>query len=227
MDMRKNRRISIMWVFVFFELNDFDSCEIFEENMMSDKIWLASSKEIEDCYCNYLLEYFPENEVKPLESIIRMLEEGFYQVLLIGDECGVKGAAFLVSCPNCDSLLLDYLFTVEEYRSCGVGTQLLRTIPDYANGKRILIETETLRSADGDAERNQRMRRNAFYERCGAKQRELITNIFGAEYNIWTIGTDKLELDDELDLAEEFRMLYQYMLPAEFYEREVMIPVLE
>ncbi len=194
---------------------------------MREKIWLANSKEIEDCYRNYILQYFPENEVKPLEFILRMFEEGFYQVLLIGNECCVKGAAFLVNCPHRNTLLLDYLFTVEEYRSSGVGTQLLRTLPDYAEGKLILIETETLRSAANDAERNQRIRRNAFYERCGATQCELITNIFGAEYNIWTMGANQFESDNELDLAEEFRMLYRYMLPIEFYEREVTIPVLE
>ncbi len=180
----------------------------------------ANLDEIEKIYNDLILENFPKNEIKPLKNIINMFKDGCYFVLVcVIDDC-LAGAALVASYKEGESYLLDYLVVDSKYRNMQIGSTLLNSVvEEYTLGKLLLIETETIRSAKNDAQIKQRNKRNSFYSRSNCKMSDIITNIFGAEYNIWYVNLTNQDLLDEL------QKLYHYMVPDSMYEKNVIIPL--
>lgn len=185
-----------------------------------ERIKIATPEEVTECYNNLILGSFPSNEVKPLKSILRMQAEGQYFVLVVCEEAEKVAAAFVTGYPEGNSYLLDYLVVDKSQRSNGIGMRLIKAVAEkFVSGKSLLIETETLRSAISEEQIKQRNRRNAFYEKAGAVQSTIITNAFGAEYSIWKMNAG------EIDIIQELRNIYHYMVPDDMYENNVQIPV--
>lgn len=178
------------------------------------------AKEVPFAYNQFITPYFPENEVKPLASILGMMQSNLYSVYAM-KECGeIVAVAFLTTYPNGNAFLLDYLAVSENVRSKGYGSRILSEIKNLTNGLPILIETESLESAETEAELLQRRKRNAFYERAGAVMSDTVTLIFGAEYNNWVLG-DK----DKINITDELSGIYHFMVSKEkMYKENVFIP---
>ena len=182
------------------------------------QIIAAQLTEIPKLYSHFIIPYFPENEVKPLNSILDMYSDGCYRVYKLADEEKVKAAAFVVVPPDADCVLLDYLAVDAEFQSEGFGGYILKKLPMLLGEKTILIETESIESAANEGQIFERRRRETFYERAGAKKTEHVTLIFGAEYSIWTLGAHGI------DVLGELRSIYHYMVSGENYDRHVFIP---
>ncbi len=180
-------------------------------------------EEIERVYADYILPYFPADEVKPLALIKKMHKEGGYKILAIMEEEhpeNIAGCAFVAIHPGCRACLLDYYAIREDLRCRHYGSKMLQ---ELAVGKQIpypiMIETELVEAAEDEKQRAQRIRRNAFYEKNKVVKTDLITDIFGVYFSIWILGDP-----GEISLKEEMERCYRYMLPPALYEENCRIP---
>lgn len=151
------------------------------------KVKILKSAEIPWWYENCLCADFPENEIKPLENIVDLVETGRYDIYVyeeeIGSECQVRGYATIWKRPGLDTFLLDYLGVPSNLRNAGIGAKILRDIRNEVLKKEIesgkyagdsshedfclIVESETPLS-EGDLETNEiRRRRCEFYRRNG------------------------------------------------------------
>lgn len=176
-----------------------------------------------EMYERFVLPYFPSDEVKPLASMISMYEEGCYKVLAMmsdEDEESIAGCAFITIHPQAKACLLDYYAIDQKCRGKGYGSRMLQDImKEGLADLPIMIETELVEKAENEEQRQERIRRNHFYEKNGAVRTELITDIFGVFYSIWILGRK-----DGYSVAEEMEKCYRYMVPEGMYDANCRIP---
>lgn len=171
---------------------------------------IASVELVEELYTEFILPYFPKDEVKPLKSILRMVKTGLYKIIYIEENDVVTGVAFLTTYPGGEVYLLDYLAVKEEYRSGGFGGKLLQACQEATDGKPVLIETEKVELAPDEETRRQREKRNLFYERNQAVKSGVVSKMFGVTYDNWCLDV-KQRLSAE-QVREEIANIYRFMV---------------
>lgn len=120
-------------------------------------------------YENELTAAFPPNERKPLAEILRLAEEGRYEILGLFDGHALLGFATLMTCREHPGyVLLDYLAVSAAHRNGGLGSRILSLLEERCRGRfLVLTEAEAPVAGDPPEENALRLRRVAFYERCG------------------------------------------------------------
>lgn len=116
-------------------------------------------------YDTELTTAFIPQECKPLEKIFNLIAEERYEVWGLFEGDTLLGYACLWKAPQLSLVLLDYLGVTAARRSEGLGSGILRRLQQQ--GRPLVTESE-LPVADDTAEANKiRLRRIAFYKRCG------------------------------------------------------------
>ena len=125
---------------------------------------------------------FPQSELKPLDTLMRLVRKGVYDALGAYDGETLCGYAMLFRRRGGRMPLLDYLAVSPERRGQGVGGAMLGLLrARYHDADALLIECERAQDApDADAAR----RRLRFYARAGALQTGLRATLFGVEFVI-------------------------------------------
>ena len=130
---------------------------------------LRPIEQVKAWYDSELCEAFPPNERKPLSAIQALMGQGRYQLWGLYEGKDLLGYATLwlePSAPSC--LLLDYLGVTATLRNRGLGGEILRLLAERCAGRAcILAEAECPVDGAEEAENALRLRRLAFYERCG------------------------------------------------------------
>lgn len=128
-----------------------------------------TGQELPRWYASELTKAFPPNECKPLNDILSLVDQGRYEVLGLFDGPLLLGYATLMSCTDrWDYLLLDYLGVTEARRNSGLGGHILALLRERFLGKSgLLTEAECPVPGAPPEENHLRVRRMAFYERCG------------------------------------------------------------
>lgn len=121
-----------------------------------------TAAETELWYRTELAEAFPPQERKPLSDILRMMAEARYSVWGLWESGALLGYAALWSRPGVPLVLLDYLGVTAARRNGGLGGHILQRLK--AQGIPLVLESELPVGDGGDPIR---LRRIAFYERCG------------------------------------------------------------
>lgn len=126
---------------------------------------LLTAKEYPRWYHDQLSEAFVPQERKPLPDILRLLEEGRYEVwgLFDGDE--LLSYAALWKNTTIPLVLLDYLGTTRARRNEGLGSDMLSRLKQQ--GRPLVAEAEFPVPGGSDAENALRLRRIQFYIRNG------------------------------------------------------------
>lgn len=121
--------------------------------------------ELEYWYNVEFKEAFAENERKPLQDIIKLIEENRYEVFGYFEGTHLIGYASLWMAKDDPLVLLDYLGVTSDLRNGGIGTDILKQL----KGKGIPIVTESELPVEGDSEKENgiRARRINFYKRNG------------------------------------------------------------
>ena len=196
-----------------------------------------SNSELLEMYQKYINDHFPADEVKPLETIERMLKEDFYYGLGLYDasedfeeelEAGwleqlpLMGYAFFVTDTKENMLLLDYFAILEKYRNSGWGSIFLSKMKDIAEDyKGILLETEDVEFSKNEEERSLRERRDGFYARNGVVKTEVKSKLFGVNFAIWFYPV-KEELTSS-ECRESLINIYKTIVPEAMYKKCVEI----
>lgn len=123
---------------------------------------------------------FPKAERKPFAMIGKMYRKGKSDIWYFTRDG--KFAGLIITINGDRHILLDYLAVAENQRGTGVGTEILRKMREHYAGKGVFLEIESVYE---EAEnRDQRLRRKHFYEKCGMKSMEVFVWLFGVKMEL-------------------------------------------
>lgn len=178
-----------------------------------------NKKEISKLYQEHMVIDFPKNELKPLNMILKSVEEDFYDCFGLYDEEEMVGYTFMVRLDS--SYLIDYIAIFPDCRNKGIGGNLLSIINDrLERAHRIFGEVEDPSYAEEESQRNLQTRRLNFYLRNGCHDTGLRVDCFGVKYIILETGNNHFNDKDEVwTLYEKF---YRSFLPADKFNKNIM-----
>lgn len=136
-------------------------------------------------YDSHMKEDFPPSELRPYFSMKRLMESGNYRCFGYDDGTGLL--AYALFAVKGSAALLDYYAVSPELRGQGVGQKFLGGLRDVSaemGVPYVLIEVESVESAETEEEREVRRRRIRFYEHCGCRMSRVKSFLFGVEYSI-------------------------------------------
>lgn len=123
---------------------------------------------------------FPASEKKPFSMILKMYRKGASHVWRFTREG--KFAGLIITINGMEHVLLDYLAVDEKQRGTGIGTEILQLMRQEYAGKGVFLEIESVYE---DCEnKQQRLRRKHFYEKCGMKSMEVFVWLFGVKMEL-------------------------------------------
>ena len=178
-----------------------------------------NEKELTRVYLDEMRRDFPPTELKPLSMILNSEADGTAHTWGVFD--GETLAAYLLMVRPAGSRVsqLDYFAVLPEYRSAGLGAQLLADLPQHERGAQaILIEAECPDKAEDEA---MAVRRLGFYARNGLRTAGYDTEMFGVHYKTLYLAGGPV---DDAALMEEHRFVYENTFSADKYHKYVRIP---
>ena len=102
-----------------------------------------SPQQLAQLYRQELTSAFPPEELKPLRSMLSLMEQGRYQALGLYDGEDLVAYALIWLEPGCPFALLDYLGTMAGLRDRGLGSRMLDLLAEhYAHFRGIFGEAE-------------------------------------------------------------------------------------
>jgi len=188
--------------------------------MEKDEFRLLCAEELAGMYESDMRRDFPPAELKPLKSLLRLLEEGRYEPYGLFRAGRMISYAFYWNAGG-PYVMLDYFAVRPEVRSRGIGGALLRDMLDRfcVDGRGIFGEVEIPNSGD-EAVDSLRRRRLHFYLRAGMRQAGFRTRIFGVPYLVLSYGPQLADAQ----LMEACRKIYRTAVPEPAYRKQILIP---
>lgn len=143
---------------------------------------------------------FPPEECAPLSFMFRRAEKGkssFYAVTEAGQFIGL-----VYTIRRGDLLYVFYLAVVEEHRGKGYGSRILQTVKEQHLDCTVILNIEDPHD-ESAPNREERLRRLAFYERQGFADLRIQTTEAGVVYEL--LGTDTaVRREEYLELMRGF-----------------------
>ena len=183
------------------------------------KLKLLNKCELKSLYNAEIVDDFPRAELKPLRAMLRLMDMGQYDPLLITDDDGNALGYALVWLPRArDGGLLEYLGVLRGKRNNGLGTQALPLLLERYG--QIFGEVEAPTS-DDPAENELRRHRIGFYERNGFRVLDYECALFGVHFKCMYQGPEA----DDRKVQNLHRSVYaDYFSPAHM-ERFIQLPL--
>ena len=129
---------------------------------------------------------FPKGEKKPFGVMWKKRKEGKMELMAVEDDQG-KFLGLAITILHKDIVLLDYFAVSPAHRGKGIGSEVLRLLDQRYEGKRILLEIEDPEEPCRNKE--DRLRRKAFYLRNGRTVQPYKVWLFGIKMLVLTNGT--------------------------------------
>lgn len=108
-----------------------------------------SPQQLAQLYRQELTSAFPPEELKPLRSMLSLMEQGRYQALGLYDGEDLVAYALIWLEPGCPFALVDYLGTMAGLRDRGLGSRMLDLLAEhYAHFRGIFGEAEAPENGD-------------------------------------------------------------------------------
>lgn len=180
-----------------------------------------SRRDVRMLYRWEMKETFPSAELKPLWSILRMMQSGECDALglfrgeeLLGYALLRRGESFV---------LLDYLAACQGKRGRGTGSAILAELKErYAATAGILAEAEAVEPGVPEEENALRRRRLAFYARNGFESLGYEAELFTVRYAV--LGWSAQGRADRTEAMEAHRAMYRLRVLRPLYRRYIHIP---
>ena len=179
-------------------------------------------EEIRDVYHDRMKQDFPSSERKPLSLILSLIKRGVYQGIGLYEGDDLIAYAFLTPAAAGGWMLVDYYAVRGDQRGQGYGSAFLRLIKEryrYAAG--ILVEAESVRSAQLPEERSMREKRIRFYRNNGMETADFYCFLFGVEYEILFLPGDGRE--NALPPKEGLLEIYRKIIPAILHKNNIFL----
>lgn len=176
-------------------------------------------EEVKKIYSEHMVVDFPQEELKPIDAIERLIERKIYNCYGLYDNKELLAYAFFNTSKS--YLLLDYYSVCKKYRSKGIGSKFFNILKEECKSHNgIIVEVEDIENADTETEKIIRQRRIDFYKKNGMKMTNVLCELFNVYYSIMCISND--ELNDSI-IYEEMKNIYKEMVPDKFYSKYVKI----
>ncbi len=180
---------------------------------------LMNREELTALYQNEMTADFPKAELKPLSAMLRLLDMGRYDPLLITEGGQPLGYALLWLPEGREGALLEYLGVLRGKRNGGLGTRILALLGTRYG--QLFGEAEAPDPEAPPEENNLRRRRIAFYERNGFRVLDYQCALFGVRFHCLYRGPEP----DDREVEALHRGVYAgYFSPAHF-ERYIQLPL--
>lgn len=175
--------------------------------------------ELTALYQNEMTADFPKSELKPLRAMLRLMDMGRYDPLLILDAGEAVGYAMLWLPEGRPGALLEYLGVLRGKRNGGLGTRILALLMERYG--QLFGEAETLDS-DDPAENNLRAHRLGFYQRNGFRIADYECALFGVHFKCLYSGP----LTDDREVEKLHRSVYASYFSPEHMKQYIQLPLL-
>lgn len=179
---------------------------------------LLNQSELTALYENELTADFPHAELKPLRAMLRLMDMGRYDPLLVVDGDRPVGYALVWLSEQREGALLEYFGVLRKLRNAGLGTRILTLLMERYG--QLFGEAEKP-NAEDPVENGLRRRRIAFYERNGFRVLDYECALFGVHFNCLYCGP---EADDRKVEAMHQGVYAGYFSPAHM-ERYIQLPL--
>ena len=180
---------------------------------------LLNKEELARLYREEMVFDFPKSELKPLNAMLRLMDMGRYDPLLVSEGGEPVGYAMLWLPADRNGTLLEYLGVLRGKRNGGLGSRILDLLAERYGG--LFGEAEAPVSAD-PAENGLRRRRIGFYERCGFRVLDYECALFGVRFNCLYRGPER----DDRKVQAMHRAVYAGYFSPEHMERFIQLPLL-
>ena len=182
------------------------------------ELTLLNKAQLTELYNNELVFDFPKSELKPLRAMLRLMDMGQYDPLLVVEDGTPVGYAMVWLPRERNGGLVEYLGVLRGRRNNGLGTRVLGLL--CSRYGQIFGEAEAPTSPD-PAENHLRRRRIAFYERNGFRVLDYECALFGVHFNCLYKGP---ETDDRKVEALHRSVYADYFTPPHM-ERFIQLPL--
>ena len=123
---------------------------------------------------------FPASEKKPFSVIVKKHRQGVTDVWRFTRDGEFAG--LIITINGREHILLDYLAVAESRRGTGIGSEILALMRAHYAGKGVFLEIESVYEACDN--KDQRLRRKHFYEKCGMESMEVFVWLFGVKMEL-------------------------------------------
>jgi hypothetical protein len=164
---------------------------------------------------------FPPSELKPLRSMLSLMERGCYHPLGLYEGEQLLGYALIWVEPDVPFALLDYLGILRGKRAGGLGTRLLELLGEhYGHYRGVFGEVEAPYAGDPSLTQ-ERQRRLDFYLRAGDRYAGYDCALFGVHFQVLLHAQADVTAQE---LLVAHQTIYQRQIPEPLYRRFVQIP---
>ena len=127
---------------------------------------------------------FPASEKKPFSVIMKKFREGKTHIWRFVREG--KFAGIVITINGGSHILIDYLAVEASQRGTGIGSEILPAMKEHYGDKGVFLEIESVYEECDN--REERLRRKHFYEKCGLGSMEVFVWLFGVKMELMSFG---------------------------------------
>lgn len=127
---------------------------------------------------------FPASEKKPFPMMLKMYRKGASDIWRFTREGKFAGLIITINGP--EHILIDYLAVDDSQRGTGIGTEILPLMKAHYSDKGVFLEIESVYEDCDNLD--QRLRRKAFYEKCGLQSMGVFVWLFGVKMELMSYG---------------------------------------
>ena len=177
-----------------------------------------NERELSALYREEMVYDFPKSELKPLGAMLRLLEMGQYDPLVVTENGERVGYAMMWLPKSRQGALLEYLGVLRGKRSAGLGARILPLLAQRYG--QLFGEAEAPTSQD-EAENHLRRRRIGFYERNGFRVLDYECALFGVHFKCLYRGPQT----DDRAVEQLHRSVYADYFSPQHLERYIQLPL--
>ena len=166
--------------------------------------------ELTALYQNEMTADFPKSELKPLRAMLRLMDLGRYDPLLVTEGGRPLGYALVWLPEGREGALLEYFGVLRGKRNGGLGSRILALLAERYG--QVFGEAEAPGPDASPQENDLRRRRIAFYERNGFRVLDYQCALFGVRFHCLYRGP---EADDRRVEAMHRGVYAGYFSPAD------------
>ncbi|HIT25839.1 MAG TPA: GNAT family N-acetyltransferase [Candidatus Enterenecus avicola] len=177
-----------------------------------------NERELSALYREEMVYDFPKSELKPLGAMLRLLEMGQYDPLVVTENGERVGYAMMWLPKSRQGALLEYLGVLRGKRSAGLGARILPLLAQRYG--QLFGEAEAPTSQD-EAENHLRRRRIGFYERNGFRVLDYECALFGVHFKCLYRGPQT----DDRAVEQLHHSVYADYFSPQHMERYIQLPL--
>lgn len=181
-------------------------------------------EQIIEVYETLMPHDFPDNEIKPLNLILNCYDKGYYCAFGILEKGRIQAYALLCRAAEQNALLLDYLAVHSTVRGLGYGSRMIQKLQQhYADSiyPELIIEVESLETAQNEEERFIRERRIHFYEKNGLIVTNVRSVVAEAAFTLLILPLQNSFTEEEL--TSRYSGIYETMMRKDMFQKYVHI----